>query len=449
MRSAVIWKSLDRISGIFKHIIIAAAIGLSGQLDIFYMTMALMGVFVFTWAQLLEVMAVPKLVELNKSEDKKPFTSLASGLFTLSLLFSIILAIILLLGRNGWSHVAWGFDSERKSHLAEAFIWFSPVIIFYIPLNFIGSVFRAVRKFTIFYQAEFIIAIVSLSLIFFFKDSSNVLLWSFSVGTLVAFFYIFISFLHNFKAFGNPLSRDVLTVLRIAPGLLILQCAHYLYILTDRVFISFLGSGCLGALAYGRTLAFFIEGIMGIKKSFITIFSEATENNKKNEIYNNLISLAVYISIPLTIFLLFFGVDIISIFLERGMFTSSDTRLVNLSLSGFCWSLLPMVLQVPMEQIFQVHGKIDLMVRRKILGLITNVVLNSFFLFVLKWGIWGIALATSLSYWVVTLYSIHAAVRLRLILVYQRHFKWMFWMASGSFMAAFAVQKAGMYTICK
>jgi peptidoglycan biosynthesis protein MviN/MurJ (putative lipid II flippase) len=193
-------------------------------------------------------------------------------------------------------------------------------------------------------------------------------------------------------------------------------------------------------------LAFFIEGLVGIKNSFITIFSEATENDKKNEIYNNLMSLAVYISLPLTVFLLVFGTDVISVFLERGLFTTSDTKLVNLALSGFCWSLLPMVLQVPMEQIFQVHGKVDLMVRRKILGLLTNVVLNSFFLFVLNWGIWGIALATSISYWLVTLYSICAAVQLKLVLVYERHVKWACWMTLGSSMAAFVVHTAGMYT---
>ncbi|MCP4745288.1 MAG: hypothetical protein GY874_03975 [Desulfobacteraceae bacterium] len=443
LRSAVIWKSFDRIVGLLKHIIIAAAIGLSVQLDIFYMAMALMGLFVFTWAQMLEVMAVPKLVELIGKEKISEFKSLSGGIFVLSLLFATILALILFFGREHLSKIALGFDPERKYLLAESIIWFFPVLILYIPFHFIGSVFRAMRRFSIFYQAEFIAGASALVLIITFKEHPRVLLWSFSVGFAGAFLYLFYFFCMKLKPWGNPFSKAVVNVLRVAPGLLMLQCAHYIYILTDRIFITFLASGSIGALAYGRTLAFMVEAVVNVKGSFVTIFSEAKDNHKKNETFNNLVSFVIYLSLPLTIFFLFFGEKIISILLKRGLFTSADTQLVYLALSGFSWSIMPMMMQMPMEQIYQIHGRIDLMVKRKFSGILINLILNYTFIFILKIGVLGIALATSISYWCVLAYGIIATKKIGLAFKLKRHFLWSLWVAASASIASLILYYIG------
>ena len=431
MRASILWKTSGKISGILKHIVVAAVIGLSVRLDIFYMGMALMGVFVFTWARMIEVITVPTLVELN-SKDNNQFLKLTGDMFTFSVLVSIILFVLIVLFRDYLVKIAWGFGEDKRQKLSEAMLWFSPVALLYVPFHYVGSVFRSVRRFSLFYKAEFIIAIVTLACIILYRNEENVLMWSFSTGIVSAIAYMLFEYGRYFKFYGNPLSKEVINVLKIAPGLLVLQCASYLYILSDRIFITFLPSGSIGALAYGRTLSFIWEDLIGIKGSFITVFSESKKEHDRNRLYNDLISMAIYMAIPITLFLLAFGENIITLFLERGMFQGNDTDLVYLAMSGFAWSILPMFLQVPLIHIFQISGRIDLMVKRTICGLIINVFFNSLFIFILKWGVWGIAMATSISYWVVLLYSLIASLKLNLIVQIKRHIGWICWLITGT-----------------
>ena len=74
--TVALWRGLDRVAGLAKHVLIAAAIGLSAQLDVFYMAVAILGVLVFSWAHLLDVLAVPQLVKASQAGDQATFQRL-------------------------------------------------------------------------------------------------------------------------------------------------------------------------------------------------------------------------------------------------------------------------------------------------------------------------------------------------------------------------------------
>lgn len=427
------------MSGVLKHMIVAAAIGLSAQLDVFYMAMALMGIFVFSWAQMLEVVAVPKLVALFGKDDKEDFLNLVSGLFILCVGISILICILFICFRQILAQVAWGFDANRHHLLAESFLWFAPLILFYIPFRFMGSIFRSIRRFSLFYQAESIVDIATLVLILLYRDQPHVLYWSFSAGFSTAFLFLFIFFVRHFPLRRTFSLKKIMDVLKAGPSLMMLQATQYLYAITDRFFVSFLGTGNVSALAYGNTIAYFLEGLVSIKSAFVTVFAESTEPVQKNGVYNDLVSLAIFLAIPLNIFLVVFGTDLVGLFLERGVFTRSDTVLVGLAVSGFSWSLLPMLLQEPMEQMFQVQRRLNWIVVRKLVGLATSVVLNGIFVFYLGWGVWGIALATTIGQWVVLILGLVAAEKLFLELQWKRHVFWLAWISGGIALAVMGI----------
>jgi peptidoglycan biosynthesis protein MviN/MurJ (putative lipid II flippase) len=186
--ASVVWRGMDRLAGLAKHILIAAAIGLSAQLDVFYMAIAILGVLVFSWAHLLDVMAVPQLVKAWQEGDRANFQSLAGGLFVFCLLVSLLL-FSLFIGLRDWVVVlAPGFEPSRKTLLADALLWLAPVALFYIPLRMLGSVARGVRRFSLFYQAEFLISLVVLACVAL-SDDPHVLLWGFGLGVVAAFFF--------------------------------------------------------------------------------------------------------------------------------------------------------------------------------------------------------------------------------------------------------------------
>lgn len=426
--TSAFWKSLDRLSGLIKHVVIASAIGLSAQLDVFYIGLAFLGVLIFSWASLLDVLAVPRLVELWQRGEKTKFHELTGGMLALCLMGSLLLAIALYFGNEIIASLAIGFDANRKELLAAALLWFIPVALFYIPLRFIGSIARALRHFSAFYQAEFFAGLVVLICVALFRDDPNVLYWSFSLGITLAFFYLLFRTRKFIGAMGNPFSPGVRACLNLAPGLLILQGAQYVYVLSDRIFVSFLPDGAVSALTYGMTLVALIPGIIVVGGSFITVMAEKMTPAERSSRLNDVISMSIYFSIAATAFMVLFGQEMVKILLERGLFTPADTLHVGSAILGYAWMILPMFLIVALDQAFQVEKKISFMVRRTVLGLIINAILSAIFLFGFGWGILGVALATSISYWVMLLSSLEGITRLGYNVAWVRHARWLLWM---------------------
>ena len=435
------WKTLEKSAALVKHIIVASVVGLSAQLDVYYMAIGLIGLLVFSWARLFDVMAIPKLVEYHQNQNKAAFKSLAGGLFNFSLIFSIFLAALILEFSHPIAMLPFGFEPERKNMLSAAFFWLAPAMIFYIPLFQLGTAFRAVRRFSIFYRAEFLIGAITLLLIIIYPKQPRILLWSFSAGVFGAFCFLSI-YARKFIRFGaSPFSRDIRSIFRSAPGLVSLQLSHYLFILTDRWFVSFLPKGNVGALAYGRMISWLVVGMTNMKGSFLTIFAElGATSDRKNNVYNDLFSLSIFVALPTSVFLIMFGKDFVSVLLERGVFTQEDTILVYQSIVGFSWSILPTIILGPMEQIFQAQGRLNLIVWRKALGIVTNIIFSYLFLFVLDGGILGVAAASSVGYWIIMLSGIGAARKLGLSLLARRLIVWFFYVLGGALLAGVLIK---------
>ena len=91
----------------------------------------------------------------------------------------------------------------------------------------------------------------------------------------------------------------------MAPKLLLLHAAVYLYQLADNVFISFLSEGSIGALGYGWTLMMVLPGLLSFGGAFITIFAEKRERGEDGaDVLNNLITMALFLGVPVTLFLM-------------------------------------------------------------------------------------------------------------------------------------------------
>ena len=427
--SSLLWKGLDRLAGFAKHIVIAAAIGLSAQLDVFYMGIALLGVLVFSWASMIDVVAVPGMVRAWRENRHEDFRQIAAGMFTLTLIGSLVLVVLLYAGREGITAVAIGFEQERRQLLAQAIPWLIPVIMLYIPMRLMGSVLRALRSFSPFYQAEFLTSLTVLVCVWLYKEDGHVLLWSFSVGVTTSFLFLLYKTRRFLFPLGNPFSPQVRSALTMAPGLLVLQGAHYVYVLIDRMYVSFLPEGAISALAYGFTLVSLFPLLVALNGSFITVFAEQNEINKKNARLNDLISIAIYLGAGSTAFMLIAGQSMVQVMLERGVFTASDTASVSEAINAYALMILPLFLIGSLDQVFQVEKKVGLMVRRRVLGLITNTILNAWFLFGLGWGLFGVALATSISYWMMLLTGLISTEQLGYAIQMVRHIRWLSWNA--------------------
>lgn len=432
--ASVVWRGLDRVFALAKHVLIAGAIGLSAQLDVFYLVNSLLAVLVFSWGNLVDVLAVPRLVTYQAENRTKEFDTLSGGLLVLCFLLGAVLCGAAFWGRAVLSFLPAGLDPARQALLREAFIWVLPVAFLYVPFRFLGALFRSSRIFSLFYQSQTLIGLVSLILIYFWRDHPTVLLWSFSISVTCAFLYLFNHARKHYRVCGNPFADEVQGVLRLAPGLLLLQAAGFLFQLSDSLFVSFLQTGAVSALAYGWTLIALVPGMFSFGGSFITVFSEKWGSGEDLSVpLNDLISFGILGGFSLGVFFFAQGNSIISLLLERGLFSSQDTALTAKALAGYCLGLVPLLLIGACDQVCQVMGRVGLQVRRVLFGLVLNAILNGLFVFLWHWDVGGVSLATSVSYVVMLVSSLHGIHSKEVRIAWGSHFRWILIVILGAF----------------
>lgn len=453
--SSVFWKGLERLASLVKHVIIASAIGLSAELDVFYMATGLLGILVLSWSGIVDMLAVPELVQFDRSGDRRNFQALAGGLFTLCLLFSGLLALGTYWSWDVWTKLALGFAGSREALLKESIVWLLPLVVLYIPVRFLASLHRARRNFSLFYQSEFLVSLVILICVIAVADEPHVLLWSYSLGITVAFLFLFFPSLRIFRPWGNPLATPVKALLPLLPGLLVLSGVFYVYSLVQRQLVSLLHEGAVGAIAYAWTLVTLPSVLMNLGGAFLTVYSENRNNPEKiREHLDSLISMSITLMIPVTLVFFFFGRDFVGLVLERGMFSRLDTDWVGSAVACFSLAMLPLSMLGPLEQVFRAERKLRFIVRRLLAGLVLFVGFSRYFSFELEWGIKGIALATSLSFWGMLLSSLQGIASLGISISVLRHLRWLititllaalallpvYWLGQGGLYWMFVVQ---------
>lgn len=435
---STLWKGLDRIAGLAKHVFIAATIGLSAQLDVFYMSVSLLGVLVFSLANLMDVMAVPHLVKLHQQPHNDTLRRTSSGLFALTLSVSLFLTLLLWVTWRYIAVVVSGFDAERQITLQNAIVWLLPVVALSIPFRCLGAILRAGRRFSTFYQAECLVSVTVLITIICCASSPAVLFWSLSLGTIIAFIYLLFHCWRVVLPLTNPFSHEVLSTLSLAPALIVLHASYYVFMLTDRFFVSYLPTGALSALAYGMTIVVLFPSLVSPSSSFITILAENSDRLQRMQRLNEVISLVIFLSVGIITWLFLAGKDVIKFLLERGAFTASDTETVYLAVQGYIWMVPAFILVGLCDQVFQIEQRLWFMVYRTILGLLVNAVLTGCAVFYFEWGIFGVALATSIAYFVMLFSAFQGLKKMGYKIWVRQHLCWLLWLA-GSMCVLYAI----------
>tara|TARA_A100001015_G_C15013432_1_gene724334 strand:+ start:74 stop:1585 length:1512 start_codon:yes stop_codon:yes gene_type:complete len=423
------WKFGIQIFSILKHILIAGYIGLSIQLDIFYMALAIFGIFITSWMLVFDNVAIPKLVEYSTNNDWCNFKSLGSSLLGFSFILSIFFVLIVLFLPNHVSFLALGFSMEEKDHLARNFIWLFPAILLYLPLGVLYSILKSVRQFSIFNKCEFIGSISILIFLFFFLYTEGVLYWSYSLGISLSFI---ISFYFVFKKFSilpkSPFENNLRSIVRAMPPLLIIHSSYYLFVMTDRFLVTFLNPGDIAALTYATVITYSMPQLLSLATYFLTAYSEEKKTIEKNRKFNEAISLVLLIGFPTTVIFISTGDNIISILLERGVFSSDNSERVTYILSVLCFSIIPLCIQPALDQIYQAEKKLRRIIIIKCISLIFNVFLSAYLIFILHFGVIGAALGTTITYWFMLFMCLFDINYFKIKILWMKHFKWLAWL---------------------
>ena len=93
------------------------------------------------------------------------------------------------------------------------------------------------------------------------------------------------------------------------------------------------------------------------------------------------------------------GRNIVSLFFERGLFESKDTIKVTKAFFAYTWMLIPLILIGVIDQIYLIEKQLKYIIKRVLVGISLNIILNYFFIFIIRIDLLGIGLSTSICYW--------------------------------------------------
>ncbi len=418
-----------QLISIFKHIIIAGYIGLSNQLDIFYMSLAIFGVLITSWAVVFDVLAIPKLVKYDQDKNFSEFNNLSSSLLIFTFFISIFFSALFYFFGNLLSLTAFGFSNEKKLILEESFKWLLPAIIFYLPYFSLCSILKSLRLFSLVNLIEFFNIFLLVVILLFFIEQEFVLYWSYSLSISFAFLLAFLFVRRSVRLkLSNPFNKIFIELLPSIPPLLFIHSCFYLFALTDRFFVTFLDNGDIAALTYATVFVIAVPQIIGTSSFFLTAYSEEKNITQRSLKFSKASSYILLISIPIVIFFITSAENLISIILERGAFRESETLRVTKIIYILSVIIIPFSLQTIIDQIYQVEKKFKYVVNIKLLGFLINICLNYIFIFPLKLGVIGAALGTTISYTIVMFLSFYNLKNLKIVIRLISHVSWFFWL---------------------
>ncbi|WP_457642124.1 murein biosynthesis integral membrane protein MurJ [Persephonella sp.] len=188
---------------------------------------------------------------------------------------------------------------------------------------------------------------------------------------------------------------------RLIPAFTSFGVSQFAFII-DTVIASFLVGGAISYLYYGNRIFQLPLGLfaIGLGNALLVSLSKYYSERDMSHFYkdlNNGIKLAIFISIPATVGMIVLGKEIIELLLMRGAFSEKDVLMTFYALAGYSIGLTGYALTRPLKSAFFATGDTKTPLYSTIFGLTGGIIFAIIFGFALKWGVFGLALASSIG----------------------------------------------------
>ncbi|WP_457622230.1 murein biosynthesis integral membrane protein MurJ [Persephonella sp.] len=191
------------------------------------------------------------------------------------------------------------------------------------------------------------------------------------------------------------------TFKRMIPAFSSFGVSQFAFVI-DTIIASFLVGGAVSYLYYGNRIFQLPLGLfaIGLGNALLVSLSKYFSEKDMDGFYrdlNNGIKLAVFISIPATAGMLVLGKEIVQLLLMRGEFKEEDAVITYYALVGYSFGLTGYALTRPYKSAFFALGDMRTPLNSTIFGLIVSVIFAVLLGFLLKWGVFGLAVASSIG----------------------------------------------------
>jgi len=386
---------VSRILTFLRQVLITAYFGLSARLDAFFVAAAFVSIFINTFGDIFDSAGIPSLVKSREREGEESFRALTGSVFTLAVLLGVGMSLMMILCLPLAPLLVPGFPQASKDFIRGNVLLLLPYALAYLPYHAIGSFFRSVRGFHIYYLVECVVQLVALAVVIGFADTVLVVPVSLSAAYAVGIVAFVVWGRTRFRFRGRLSGGEMDVVRRTVGQMLPVYVILYGLIVVDRYFGSFLEEGAISALFYGYVLAMAVPAVMNIENVFITPLSEESD---RGVLMTRILSGILVVALPVLAFAFLFGGALVKGLFERGAFTERSSLMTAEALRFYILGL-PAFFALPVcIRTLQVLRRLGWIAGLSALSLLLNAGLNALFVLGAGMGVRGIALATSLSY---------------------------------------------------
>jgi putative peptidoglycan lipid II flippase len=388
----------------FKEIIIADTYGVSELLDTYLIAVLVpsfvQNVFIGSYNSVF----IPNYVA-EKNENKN-IAAFQGSSFIITASLALLLMVITYIGIDFYLEVLFPGHETQYYQLIKVQLWvILPCMFFWAVSSLISGLLMVEDEYLhSSLQGLFVPVSTIIFLVFFHERFQEITLaLGMLIGSALSLIYLlFVGFLKNVIHISKPSfeSRNIKILLQQFPAKISSGLIHGLNPMVDQFYSAQLAAGAIASLNYGSKIPVVILGLISIPvgSTLLPYFSKKSLEGSK-ELFKNLkkvLAAGLGFGSLLAILLIVFSKLTISLFFERGTFTSSDTNQVYVIQQMYLIQIPFYISAIVMNKYLNAINKNNFLVLSSVVNLILNIILNYAFLKLM--GIKGIALATSIVY---------------------------------------------------
>jgi len=410
----MIWSMVDKVLAIGKEVMTAQRFGVSASLDVFNVAQAFPGVLILFFSSAVLSAFVPLYLEWRNRWSAREADSHATRLIYITTAFFAVLALIcVLLSPVIIQSIGYGFGPEEK----ELGVAMERLLALLICIDGAGILFRGILYARKFFLHLYVAPIfVNLTILFFlyydFGLDIYALVWGFLIGTLLKTLYAGVALRHEGFSFSTPVPYDrekMSALFYLALPLLGSELIANSNLLVDQAMATQLPAGAVSTLRYAfriYTLPIQVV-IIAVSSAIFPFISDEVAAGRRDSLQNvfkyALIFLA-FVTIPLTCLMVLFSQDIVVLLLKRGAFDLHAAQQTAQTLVCYSLGLFFYAYTFINGTFFIALKNAKVLLHMGMVSILLNVLFN--FLFMHLWGIQGIALSTTVTMGVISIWFI-------------------------------------------
>jgi putative peptidoglycan lipid II flippase len=410
----MVWSMADKVLAIGKEMLTAHRFGVSASLDAFNLAYAFPGIVVMLFASTLAPALVPLYLEWRNHSSREADSHATWLIYSTTFFFAALTLVFFLCSPEIIQLIGYGFQ-PKEQHLAAAM---ERLLIMLVFIDGAGILFKGIlhaRKlfFHLYFAPLFVNVTIIFLLVFDFGLDIYVLVWGFLIGTLMKTAYMGIALYWEGFRYGTPQPFDR-SKMKIFSLLAIPMLGNALIansnLMIDQVMATQLPAGSVSTLRYAfRINDFPVQVVIGAVSMAIFPFisEEAAAGNHENlkRIFKYAIIFLGFITVPITCLVVLFSEDMVVLLLKRGAFDMEAVKLTAQTLVCYSLGLFFYAYTFVNGSFFAALQNTKVLFYMGVASIFLNVFFNFVFMHVI--GVSGIALSTSFTMFIISLYFIY------------------------------------------